>query len=510
MQADLGAEPAESAALKTTRLWSLIEKLHAGVPRTLRLRFQANVRESLRVMSVQGAIPTGSGCSGTGIALHGWRSLVLWWYEQLGTEVRDVREQIAAEKESGKQAFLDAQHDIVTLLGDVASLDSARVVDVRGGRPKHLPECSLYGGGFSCESVCNQNNARGSNVGCVRANVGTTGETFHFIAKYVHRVRPKLTLLENVPALGVPYEVDQLPTDDIEYIVTWFQERGFTCIHVEMSARDVGACKELIRLWFVIWYVPTFAAESLQVVDNFWSVFNALRLAPDESGSPESYLFEDSVLLDYVKDEPYGLESPPHRRWKADLKWKDTHEELFSEARIAWPPYTSALVGLNREGELVVLADELFPAPRPGWTFMDANHSAERTFRMTQTNVRANPWREHVPTCTGLSAIACRQTDEHGTVRLHRLHPLEVFAMNLWEHPHWRGSPFQGEGVDAELLNDLAGNMWSLHHLVPLTMAACGAVPWSRVARIVREAKSRDIHAKKAVVVDSVSGSDSN
>ena len=121
MQADLGAEPAESAALKTTRLWSLIEKLHAALPRTLRLRFQANVRESLRVMSVQGAIPTGSGCSGTGIALHGWRSLVLWWYEQLGTEVRDVREQIAAEKESGKQAFLDAQHDIVTLLGDVAS-----------------------------------------------------------------------------------------------------------------------------------------------------------------------------------------------------------------------------------------------------------------------------------------------------------------------------------------------------------------------------------------------------
>ena len=67
-------------------------------------------------------------------------------------------------------------------------------------------------------------------------------------------------------------------------------------------------------------------------------------------------------------------------------EWKSTHEELCSKMGIAWPPDVSYLENFtHRQAEVTHVANEMFPAKKPGWSFMDGNHSAERLFRLERT-----------------------------------------------------------------------------------------------------------------------------
>ena len=508
MQAYGGFGLGDTAARMSTPLGKLVRSLHTQVPRNFRLAYQGNVRQTLSEVSSGGVMRSGSGCTGTNIAHHAWQSLLDFWDETLNTGVNFISDEVAAEIDEAKQSFLQAQFAINCLVADVAELENPKVRDARGGLVRSLPESRVFGGGFSCASVCNQNNNRHENVGCVRDVQGTTGQTFHSIAVYIHKMRPRVSFLENVVTLNAKYEFDSLSTSDVEYILEWFTSRNFTIVHVEVSARERGAKKELIRLWFVIWDIPPFAAEILDVQANFWSVMNSLRRSGEEDPPVESYFVEEDVLRALVEHLPQGLDAPPAKRTQQSYKWKGTHEMLFSEARLDWPPDISHLGSFReREGELVVLADFLFPAQQEGWDLFDSSHSAERIFQTTATekDTRANPWRRHVTTLTGQSSMCCRYTSAKGTEVLRRLHPIEGFRFNLWDAPHWRVGPYTGNGVDTEVLNDMVGNSWSLHHVVPLTMAAFGAVDWRKIPQLIRSAKEKHVEDTLAVAVASSS-----
>eukprot|EP00959_Pyramimonas_sp_CCMP1952_P455244 9471266-Pyramimonas_sp.AAC.1 len=89
--------------------------------------------------------------------------------------------------------------------------------------------------------------------------------------------------------------------------------------------------------------------------------------------------------------------------------------------------------------------------------------------------------------------MACRLTEDGKTKSIHRLHPVEIFRMNLWDVSRFCKPriPENADKVTFDSLNEMAGNMWSGYHVVPIIMASFGAVSWTQVedatARMVVE-----------------------
>ena len=95
-----------------------------------------------------------------------------------------------------------------------------------------------------------------------------------------------------------------------------------------------------------------------------------------------------------------------------------------------------------------------------------------------------------MPTLTGMSSVACRRTGSNGKELIRRLNPVEGFSMNLWTPDMWRRPHQQIEGSGSfDLINDMAGNMWSLHHFVPLAISAFGCVDWRVIQQMKWKAK---------------------
>ena len=243
-----------------TLCWRYMADLHNKIPRAKFLGWLDNLKSFLQCTteSASDALLIGSGCSGTDIAAKLLEVASQFWGREYACRVGQVKCMLACELDTNKQVFLKHHHpNLDCLFADVKELEGPYGFDILQGARRCVPHVpGVFTAGFSCKDICMQNNTRSKNKGCVRHAMGTTGQTFHFIANYVVQHRPRLTFLENVPSLKNGYEEGGVVTSDLEYIQEFFESRGMTIVSATMYARDYGSYAQRVRLWMVIWDIP--------------------------------------------------------------------------------------------------------------------------------------------------------------------------------------------------------------------------------------------------------------
>ena len=78
----------------------------------------------------------------------------------------------SAEKDQRKRAFIVDQFKLDMVVGDIMELSTPRAWNTVTSRPQIVRWGKLFGAGFSCRMVSNQNSQRGNNKKCVQDQEG--------------------------------------------------------------------------------------------------------------------------------------------------------------------------------------------------------------------------------------------------------------------------------------------------------------------------------------------------
>ena len=156
-----------------------------------------------------GKIMFGTMCSGM--------EVVCWALLAIQTSLRTVLQleanfihTFAVELHPGKRDFIKNYYKPGAIYGNVLGMAQDELLDWRSGTVKHVPRVQVLVAGFECDSVSAQNNTRGEFQDCVARGVGSTGTTFKGILLYIHKHKPIVVILENVPALTHNCDPDAL------------------------------------------------------------------------------------------------------------------------------------------------------------------------------------------------------------------------------------------------------------------------------------------------------------
>ena len=163
-------------------------------------------------------------------------------------------------------------------MSDVKCLASnGRVHNVKTNAPDYVPDAKVGGGGFSCKDLTKQNSKRKHNKGNVRAQAGTTGDTYSGIRNWIVKRRPLVSFLENVPELKQTYMIYEFETSDVQFIEEDLGKEGFTVYHWELDTDALGGCKDLNRLWFLVLDIPKWKCERMGIEQKIREYLNCFQ-----------------------------------------------------------------------------------------------------------------------------------------------------------------------------------------------------------------------------------------
>ena len=291
-----------------------------------------------------------------------------------------------------------------------------------------------------------------------------------------------------------------------------FESHGMTVVFASCDAKCRGSPCTRERIWPIVFDVEPEVAALLGLQRNFFAVHDELKAEPF---TYDMCAISHDVLKLLCAPLAEGTDRKSTKKAKSaasDDTWPDVHEECFSFARVAWPPDTSLLKDfLPRESQIIFLADKLFPAEEGVWTFFDSNHSIERTLRWPPKVIAKtkkvqplrNPWKTVAPTFTAGSKIVARKLhkvgDEPAFLEMKRVHPLEQMRMNGWDLSFWADgqSPFYVDQITAELVADMAGNMWNGWSFMAVEIATAECCDWSEAKRLTSEMREKKHQASK-------------
>ena len=369
--------------------------------------------------------------------------------------------------------------------------------------------------------------------------------TWEAAKQRILRTRPHISFLENVvPVCSAGAEdEDGIPREsDAAYVKTTFEDQGFSCIDLVVSARDFGSATERKRWFCVVFDIPK--CNKAEITNNFFEIMNSMKVGP---GNPEDFLIDNAYLAELLRpgddDGRISSDAPQAKASKGEPNWKHVHEEAFSQYGVKWPPVLSEdllTFRYRREGEVAFFGGALFPSDKPDrWEFFDVNRTLERTFKYPPKQPGgqlSNPWKEWVPCLTAHSCIVGRIHSNGQTLmkrihgiglngpRLHlktmwrfvkecdfsRPHDFEcrpapllagIEAMQLmgWDVSFYKDgvAPFWKETVTPDVLVSLAGNAWSAFSVAPLFIASIGCAPWEyyKTAPPPNKDRKMDVHS---------------
>ena len=317
--------------------------------------------------------------------------------------------------------------------------------------------------------------------------VKVTFDSLPALAGYVIRMRPKLTIIENVPDLGQEIKLeDGSLTSDVKFIKADLEEHGFTVYIVVISRKDYSSPHNGLRLWIVIFDILP------EVGWKHEKTFNELLISmrvPTVMDLDRFLMDEDNLAK---MDQATVARNSKRHCPKVD--WHNLHEGAFVQCGFSWPPDLSYWPEheqfRRREADLVHLANIVYP-PTEGTKidFFDANMSLQRALKYPGKDPEqptSNPWRAQIPTMSGGCVIVVRTKRADGSVGMRRLHGLEAMRLQGWDLPLWRGglSPCAApQSASSDLLQNLAGNMWSAFHFVPIFLSAMCCMHWPDVVK---------------------------
>ena len=164
--------------VKSTLLWEYLENLHKRLP--FPREFFKNIRSAMRAVSDDdGSVPTGDGCTGSGVRHHFLAATFAFWHHNHVLPKCNLKHIIAAESNHEKQQFIRYQHSPACIVKDVSEMANDRWHNVaKERRPMLAKKVKIGGGGFSCTGRTKANDSGGKNKGCIRKSSHVTGTTF--------------------------------------------------------------------------------------------------------------------------------------------------------------------------------------------------------------------------------------------------------------------------------------------------------------------------------------------
>lgn len=263
----------------STQLDISIQEWHAKLPAQALRPWLDGLKLGLQsFFAGETSISTGSACSGSDLVSHCLRAWTHFCRSYFDLDLPDFAPTLAVELHDAKRAFLLAQHpDLTFVMSDVAQLHETKAVNCKTRQYEFIPYPSVMTAGFSCTARSRLNPKAKDNKHCVQLGTCSTGSTFSSIAQFIIRVKPKLSILENV----IDLQEKDCPNDtsDEEYIVEYFDAEQMACHSFRLNSIDYGSCSARLRLYFVIFdQVPSGVTSSRFAM--IAKLLEAMRVGP--------------------------------------------------------------------------------------------------------------------------------------------------------------------------------------------------------------------------------------
>ena len=243
-------------------------------------------------------------------------------HDLFDVEVPAWEQSLASDTDETRLSLIGRQHPGLRILcGDIAQLERTQVWNSLRGRWVPVPFGDMFYGGFSCKDLSTKNSQRSALRGGLRAGRGSTGETFFYILK----VRPMISVLENVEKLGQDYvQTDDqdcaIVLNDLSWIVDDFAEHAMTVVSAPVDRARFDSPHDGVRQWLAIYDVhPDIARPHLPFFHRVLDSMASPRGEPRMSLAP--FLFDEDIVQELME----GVQVKP-------LKAAKTGLALFSAA----------------------------------------------------------------------------------------------------------------------------------------------------------------------------------
>ncbi|CAK0866664.1 unnamed protein product [Prorocentrum cordatum] len=445
-------------------------------------------KSGLLAMSTEGSVTVGSACSGCDIVNHVFRVLLTHAQRSMAEHVPQVRHVFSREKDPSKIAFLKNEFAPEILFDDVRVLTKRSGVNLMTGKAQRVPGVDILAAGFSCKSRAATNNKSHLHVNCIQNKdpEAETSITFHAIADYIIRFRPRLFFLENVMSLGQKKDGSD-DASDMEWICEYFANSGFAMKTFAFDAADFGSPASRRRLYLLGWSMefesddsPAAPAMPLDYLDSFLG--SLLVEGPDMNSfliaNPDQW---ESEMAKYTATPALG---PSRKEAKKDVEWHKEHCNAFRDADLQWPAegvdpegfvdmefkgvsfklYKGTLC--DRQFELTLFSMVSFPmAEGSPPEFMDViMPSLGRIFKGEDF---AAPWRTQMQTITAAARPVVRFFWK-GEVYVRPVGGAECMAIIGWDYSFWNDP--DAYKYEDPLLVSLAGSAFSGFAAPPMLM----------------------------------------
>jgi site-specific DNA-cytosine methylase len=330
-------------------LKSSVARQISDLPSSLHMRLQSNVKA--RWASHLGRVEVGTLFSGCEIFYDELIAIQMLLAATMSMTF-DFELTLAADNVEWKRQFTMDRHAPKHCFGDVVALAANDWVgaDYVSGKTMRVPSVHLLAAGFECDTVSLFNTFRNKDKkDCMKLGTGKTGTTGNAALQYIADHRVPVAILENNKTIG---------SDNIQYIVEYFNAKGFFVIHRLVDAEEYGSCSRRSRQYFVVFEItdgsPIDQSSDLYLPPPWTQCFDdSMRSLKRTAGDPQTCLLQfmeqtPSVqnarrdidakrYLDFVaRSAP--TEGKDNKKQKKDEEWLSIHLDVYRAHDMKWPP----------------------------------------------------------------------------------------------------------------------------------------------------------------------------
>ena len=447
-----------------------------------------------------------SGYGGTGVGGVTLRAITSVWKQSFGIDVT-VEHDVIAERNGDKQRHLHHEIGPSVITSSVKELVEPRVINcvqadgslksTGSCHKSFLPSrCSVFDNGVPCTSRTSLNKNAADNINCVQKGTDATGEGFKDVFDVGDAHWPEVVMIECSDKLAqVDPKAGPTSVSDAVWVTDQYKSKGYWATHGLLQATDWGSYPSRYRYYAGACLRPNGSTAEMDAY--FWKVLNSFRMP---SLPPEQYITlddeerrEESKYLGIPLHADLGEREP--KRGKDDQEWRLEHKTYFDAMKMEWPPmiedckspalHVSYAGMLPREREVANYLMRVFKIEYGVIHFADVNPKLSRILTSCLspdlTEVKKTPWHSPPDTLVGsMRLVLLYQQDADSPLVMRLVEAFELFRMIGWSDENWRpvmvdadgnGECYRQTHEHLELLSNLCGNAFSIHHYAPWMMS---------------------------------------